>query len=109
MNHGRTPTEAGAPYSASWPPCAITASAGSAASTVANHPGLKDTGPRPQQQPTSSSIPTLLAATDAASHPNGSNYAVRPRKRTRHNPYTEKNSANTAAARSGLLDIAAAR
>ncbi|EJK73469.1 hypothetical protein THAOC_04906 [Thalassiosira oceanica] len=61
----RTPTEAGAPYSASWPPCAITASAGSAAANTATVSNPYASGrklkPRPQQQqqqqPTSSSIP----------------------------------------------------
>ncbi|EJK47617.1 hypothetical protein THAOC_33649 [Thalassiosira oceanica] len=68
----------------------LTASAGSATSTVANPYAVaaKHTGTRPQQ-PTSR-IPTLLPTADAASHPDRSNYAVRPRKRARHNPYAKK-------------------
>ena len=66
--------------------CAVTASAGS----VTNPYAKIKTGtrpPNPKPKPTSE-IPTLPAAPGAASHPDGSNCAVRPRKRAWHSSHS---------------------
>ena len=69
------------------PSCALTASAGSARSTVTN-PYAKKKITRPPNPKEPSSIPTLPAAPGAASHPDGSHCAVRPRKRAWHSSHS---------------------